>query len=56
MQQVRDALRTYPWTSAVGQSGIHNRMLADLSDEALLVLSEVLMQGERLMTWPENVL
>ncbi|CAK0811969.1 unnamed protein product, partial [Prorocentrum cordatum] len=51
---VRDVVRSFPWRTGVGQSGIPPRALGDLSDDALLAMTAVFHKCEELLVWPSS--
>ncbi|CAK0828526.1 unnamed protein product [Prorocentrum cordatum] len=51
---VRDVMRSFPWRTGVGQSGIPPRALEDLSDEALHAMVAVYHKCEELLAWPSG--
>ncbi|CAK0872994.1 unnamed protein product, partial [Prorocentrum cordatum] len=51
---VRDVMRSFPWRTGVGQSGIPPRVLGDLSDGALHAMIAVYRTCEELLAWPSG--
>ncbi|CAK0862105.1 unnamed protein product, partial [Prorocentrum cordatum] len=54
LHNVRDVLRSFPWRTWVGQSGIPPRALEDLSDDALRAMIAVYHKCEELLAWPSG--
>ncbi|CAK0829322.1 unnamed protein product [Prorocentrum cordatum] len=51
---VRDVIRSFQWSTGVGQSGIPPRALGGISDEAVDAMIAVFHKCEDLMQWPSS--
>eukprot|EP00959_Pyramimonas_sp_CCMP1952_P197201 4123896-Pyramimonas_sp.AAC.1 len=51
---VREALLTFSWRTAVGQSRLHPRALWFTSDAALDCVAHLFMRCEEMLTWPPS--
>ncbi|CAK0891681.1 unnamed protein product [Prorocentrum cordatum] len=54
LHDIRDVLRSFPWRTGVGQSGIPPRALEDLSDDALHAMIAVFHKCEELLARPSG--
>ena len=52
IEDMRAALRTFPWATAVGLSGIHPRSIATISDAGIETMTALLTKCEDLVEWP----